>query len=94
MIPTTDVPAPIRQLLEQLDAPEMLTDYIPRARITRLVTWIDFSLFVREHGYRVDLEEGNVFGRIMLVPASAEPAPVLRIVTRNDVAAQYGSRAR
>lgn len=37
---------------------------------------------------------GNVYGRLQFVPIDNTPAPVLRLVTRSDVAAVHGSKWR
>lgn len=84
-------PAAIVDLLERLGVTEMLTSYVPRQHVIRRVSWTQFERFVQEQGYRVIREGGNLYGKIGLRPADPAPAPVVRIVTRSDVAAQYGS---
>jgi hypothetical protein len=89
---TTDhtAPAELVETLERIGLTEMLSGYVPRAHIVRRVNWHEFERYVRAQGYQVALENGNLYGRVGLRPATA--APKLRVVTRSDVAAVHGSR--
>jgi hypothetical protein len=87
-----NTPAPLTNALEQIGVPEMLTEYVQRQRIIKRVSWAQFERFVQSHGYEVKREDGNLYGKLMLVPISSAPAPVMRLITGSDHAAVYGSR--
>jgi hypothetical protein len=83
-------PATLTATLEHYGLSEVLTSYIPRQHITRRVSWCEFAAFVKSQGYEIVTEGGNIYGRVGVRPASTAKAPVLRMVTRSDVAAVYG----
>ena len=84
----------VSTLLEQINASDALTDYIDPKRLTRRVSFIDLELFLAKHGYKIERRDGNVYGFMMIVPAAPVAAPTLRLITRSDHAAVFGSRAR
>jgi hypothetical protein len=83
-------PSPLTNVLAQIGVPEMLETYVPRQHVTRRVSWAQFERFVQSHGYEVKRENGNIYGKLMLVPTSSVVAPVMRLITRSDHAAVYG----
>jgi hypothetical protein len=91
--PETEHPAALTDTLARFGLNHMLNGYVPRQHVTRRVSWQEFAHFVKGQGYEVMTEGGNVYGRVGVRPAVPTiPAPTLRIVTKNDVAAVYGSR--
>jgi hypothetical protein len=91
---TTDHHAALVNTLEHLGLSEMLTGYVPRAHVTRRVSWQEFTRFIEGQGYEIVKEGGNIYGRVGVRPAASSTAPKMRVVTRSDVAAVYGSRPR
>lgn len=89
----TTAPEAFIATLEHLGIADALQGYIAPERVRR---WgcLEVEAFAQEHGYCFARENGNLYGKLMLVPveATAAPAPVLRVVTRSDVAAVYPSR--
>jgi hypothetical protein len=86
-------PATLTATLAHYGLSEVLSGYIPRQHITRRVSWREFAAFVKSQGYEIVTEGGNIYGRVGVRPVQTAKAPVMRMVTRSDVAAQYGSRA-
>jgi hypothetical protein len=86
-------PTTLTATLERLGLSEMLTGYVPRAHVTRRVSWREFTRFVEGQGYEVVTERGNIYGKITLHPAApTAPAPRFHVITRSDHAAVHGSR--
>jgi hypothetical protein len=86
-------PTTLTATLAHLGLTEVLTGFIPRQHVSRRVSWREFTRFVEGQGYTVVTERGDIYGRVGVRPAApAAPAPLLRVVTRSDVAAVYGSR--
>ncbi len=84
----------VSTLLEQINASDALTDYIDPKRLTRRVSFIDLELFLAEHGYKIERQDGNVYGFMMIVKTDPQAMPAFRLITRSDHAAVYGSRGR
>ena len=88
----TPAPETFVETLERLGLADLLDAFIAPERVRR-IGFNDLEFFAREHGYCFVREGGNVYGKLMLVPVEpASPAPVLRLVTRSDVAAVHPSR--
>lgn len=73
---TPDHLAALIETLERLGLSEMLTAYVARGRIVRRVSWHSFERFVQAHGYRIERENGNLYGQLRLAPAPTTPDPV------------------
>ena len=88
---TTEHPAELTATLAHMGLRDVLEGYIAPERVRR-GGFLAVESFAAKHGYGFNREHGNIYGRLHLVPtAAATPAPVLRLVTRSDVAAVYGS---
>jgi hypothetical protein len=70
-----------------------LTGFIPRQQVTCRVSWREFAAFVKLQGYEIVTEGGNLYGKVGIRPVQTAKVPVMRLITRSDVAAVYGSRA-
>ncbi len=86
------IPATLIDYLERLGLADLLNDYVDRSRVHAVVNVSSLEIAVQRWGYRIEREDANVYGRLRLVPAPTTPAPVMRLVTRSDHAAVYGSR--
>ena len=89
---TTHTLEPLRTALETIDLADLLTGYVTRERVG--VRYREISRAAAPFGLEFKHEHGNVYGRLKLEPVDNTPAPVMRIVTRSDVAAVYGSKRR
>lgn len=90
---TTDHPAPLVEALESIGLADLLDGFIARERVG--VRYRELGRAAQRFGYTFRHEGGNVYGRLWLVSiAPAAPAPVVRLITRSDHAAVYGSRKR
>lgn len=89
-----DHPGTLVATLEHLGLGDMLDGYIPRQHVTRRVSWQEFVRFIESQGYEIVKEHGNIYGKVGVRPAAPAQVPRFRVVTRNDVAAVYGSRRR
>ncbi len=88
----SSVPAELAETLERMGLRDVLDGYIAPERVRRW-GFLDVERFAAKYGYEFRREHGNIYGRLHLVPtAMTAPAPVLRLVTRSDVAAVHGSR--
>lgn len=90
----TTAPVALTDLLERLGASEMLMGYVKRQHIYRRVSWYSFERFVDKQGYRITLEDNNLYGRVRLERISTTPTPKMRLITRSDHAATFGSKRR
>jgi hypothetical protein len=90
---TTDHPAVLVETLERMGLSNVLTGYVAPERVRRW-GFLSVERFATSHGYAFARRDGNIYGALRLVPAVAASAPLMRLVTRSDVAAVYGSRPR
>jgi hypothetical protein len=88
----TPPPATLKATLEHYGLSEVLSGFIRRQHIVRRVSWREFVQFVESQGYEIVTEDSNIYGRVGIRPAQTAKAPVMRMVTRSDVAAVHGSR--
>lgn len=92
---TPEHPSTLTATLERLGLTEMLGGYLPRQHVTRRVSWQEFTRFIESQGHEVVTERGNIYGKVGVRPAvPAAPVPALRVITRSDHAAAFGSRRR
>ena len=85
-------PETFAETLACMDLADLLETFIEPERV-RHWGFLEVERFAAEHGYVFVRESNNVYGALMLVLAgAAAPAPVLRIITRSDHAAVYGTR--
>lgn len=87
---TATHPTALTTYLERLDLTDLLTGYVDRRVVHARINVATLEVVVQRWGYCVAREGGNVYGYLMVTPAT--PAPVMRIVTRSDVAAVHGSK--
>ncbi len=88
----TPTPETFLATLERMGLADLLETFIAPERVHRW-GFNDVETFAAENGYRFVREGNNVYGALQLVPAvPAAPAPVLRVITRSDHAAVYGTR--
>ncbi len=93
IIPATH-PVTLIDYLARLGLGALLNGYVDRNRVHAVVNVSSLEIAVQRWGYRIDREGGNVYGCLRLVP-DAPAAPLrLRIVTRSDHSAVYGTRRR
>lgn len=89
---TASHPAELTETLARMGLRDLLEGFIAPERVRRW-GFLDIERFAAKHGYEFCREHGNIYGRLHLVPTVATtPAPVMRVVTRSDVAAVHGSR--
>jgi hypothetical protein len=86
-------PAALVETLERMGLSDLLEGYIAPERVRRW-GFLAVERFAASHGYAFAREHGNIYGKLHLTPAPTTPAPLMRLVTRSDVAAVYGSRPR
>lgn len=86
-------PAELEVALASIDLGDLLEGFIARERVG--VRYRELERAAQRFGYAFKHEHGNAYGRLWLVPsAPVTPAPVMRLITRSDHAAVYGSRKR
>ena len=91
---TASHPAALTATLERMGLGDVLDGYIAPERVRRW-GFLDVERFAAKYGYEFKREHGNLYGRLHLVlTAATVQAPVMRLVTRSDVAAVHGSRQR
>lgn len=88
----TQHPPKLEAALTQLGLRDLLDGFIARKRVG--VRFNELERYAAQYGYEFKREHGNIYGRLMLVLTVPVPTPVLRLVTRSDVAAVHGSRRR
>lgn len=81
---------PLRAALASINLSDLLTDFVARERIG--VRYGEISRAAARFGLEFKHRDGNIYGALKLEPVSTDPAPVLRLITRSDVAAVHGSR--
>jgi len=89
---TTEHPTDLEAALTQLGLSDLLGGYIARERVG--VRFLMLERLAARHGYRFEREQGNVYGRLRLVPSTTTPAPMMHMITRSDHAAVHGGRPR
>jgi len=87
---TSKHPAELETALANIGLADLLDDYIARARVG--VRFLEIERAAAKFGYEFRREHGNIYGRLWLVPTTTTPTPVMRLVTRSDVAAVHGGR--
>ncbi len=88
---TPQPPAPLTERLERMGLSDLLETFVAPERVRRW-GFLSVERFAASYGYTFKREHGNLYGKLMLVPISTAPAPALRVITRSDHAAVYGSR--
>jgi len=84
-------PAELTETLERMGLSDLLTGFVAPERVRRW-GFLSVERFVESHGYSFERREGNIHGALRLVRTVAAPVPAMRIITRSDHAARYGSR--
>lgn len=87
---TAKHPVELEAALASIGLADLLTGFIARDRVG--VRFNQLERFAQQHGYEFKREHGNIYGRLQLVPTTATPAPVMRLITRSDHAAVHGGR--
>lgn len=90
---TPEHPTELTETLARMGLSDLLDGYVAPERVRRW-GFLSVERFAASHGYAFAREHGNIYGKLMLAPISTAPAPALRIVTKSDVAAVYGTRRR
>lgn len=86
-------PAELVETLSRMGIADILEGFVAPERVRRW-GFLAVERFVAAHGYEFRRRDNNIYGALRLVPATTTPAPALRLVTRSDVAAVYGSKRR
>lgn len=90
---TTTHPAALTETLERMNLSDLLEGFVAPERVRR---W-NFSAverFVQAHGYSFKRRDNNVYGALMLERTVAAPSPKMRMITKSDHMATYGSKRR
>lgn len=91
---TASHPTELTATLERMGLGDVLDGFVAPERVRRW-GFLDVERFAAKYGYEFRREHGNLYGQLHLVPIPATvQAPVMRLVTRSDVAAVHGSRRR
>ncbi len=81
---------PLRTALATINLADLLTGYVARERVG--VRYAEISRTAAQFGLEFRQLDGNVYGPVTLASVSTTPGPVLRLITRSDVAAVHGSK--
>lgn len=87
-----EYPSELTKALATIGLAHLLDNYVARPPVgTR---YLEIERAAAKSDLRFDYEHGNIYGRLCLVPATSTVAPKMRLITKNDHAAVFGSKRR